>query len=160
GDLWNLAGGVCRFGRRFDGAADGRVEAYDVAVEPFGGRAFQLPTHAEVERQLARRLPVVVEEEALINRLVRARGVAINEASGRDAQQERGELLAAGDSGRRVGLARKVVVEIITPGGMGRGYVVLAVGAEVVAHLKRMAAGDLRQRRLRRVDVKSGRVTP
>src|SRR5262245_2411133 len=158
-DFGDRIGRVSRLGRSLDGTGDGAIEADDVAVEPFGRRVLQFPAHAEVERQLARRLPIIVEEEALIERLVRARGVAVNLAAGGDAQQEGGQLLAAGHTATRIILLpREVVGEIVTPGRVRRGDVVLAVRAEVVAHLKRMGAGDLGQRRLYRVSAEAGRV--
>src|SRR5262245_14634322 len=65
-DFGDRFGRVCRLGRSLDGIGDGAIEADDIAVEPFGRRVLQFPAHAEVERQLARRPPIIVEEEALI----------------------------------------------------------------------------------------------
>src|SRR5262249_56472115 len=52
----------------------------------------------------------------------------------------------------------EVVGKIVAPGLVRRGDVILAVRAEVVAHLQRMCAGDLGQRRLYRVRAEAGRV--
>src|SRR5215471_1838171 len=90
--------GVSRFGGRFDRTADSWIETSDVAVKALGGSAFQLVPQADVQREPACHLPIVVKEGPVVQSLIRSRGVAIDESPSRHTEQERREFLTDGGS--------------------------------------------------------------
>ena len=90
----NRAGRIRRFGCRFDRTGGAEIEIVDVAIVALIRRAFVFVAQAQVERQLLCDTPIIVEEHALIERLIGARGIAFNRAAGGLSEQEGRQLLA------------------------------------------------------------------
>src|SRR5215217_8502071 len=82
----------------FDRARCAEVEATQNAVEAFSQALLEIVTKTEIQRQLSRNAPVVLEEHPVIERLHRVVDRVINlarvtaRACGRNAEQERSEI--------------------------------------------------------------------
>ena len=82
---------------RFNRARRAEIEATQNAIETFGQTLLEIETKTEIERQLSRDAPVVLEEDSVIERLDRIvdrvidlAGVAAR-TGGRNTEQERSE---------------------------------------------------------------------
>src|SRR5437660_1226050 len=99
-----------------------------------------------------------MDEERIIERLIRAAGVAVEDTACRLTQQERGELLSDGSRGRVIERPAGVVIAEIVSARCVAGVIpILPIRPEVVACLDLVPAArrDSRQGRLERVDVVS-----
>ena len=143
----------------FDGAGGNEVDAANVPVEPFGHAALELITQAEVQRKPAGDLEIVLHKHAVIQGLVGAGCVAVDQSAGCLAEEKRGVVLPDGRGGGVIErAAREVGAEVVAARGMAWTEAILAVGSHIIAKLDLVlsAAENLRHGRLNRVDVVIG----
>jgi hypothetical protein len=96
GDLGNRIGRIGGLGGVRDVQRRVGVEPAHVAVEALDRRGFVFPAQAKIHRQFAGQLPIVLEEQAVVEHLVESVGAAIDRSPARKAQDECREILADG----------------------------------------------------------------
>ena len=149
--LCDRVGRVGRFRRRRDGEGRIRVESVHVPVVDFRRRPLVLVTEPEVDGETVRDLPVVLNEHAVVHRVVQPLAVAVDASARRLPEKETGVRLPEQGGGivlePRVVCAENVVAARAAE--VGGGFL---VQPPVVAHAHGVAAHDAGQRRLERVD--------
>src|SRR5262249_24973297 len=126
---------IGRLGRGLNGACGQEIETAGVAVVSFRHGALPFVSHSQIQGQTTADLEVVLHKEGVKRRLVGPGGIAVDQPAGGLSQQKRSIILADRSCGGIVqGPARVGSSEIITARRLPRTIIVLAVGAEIVAH--------------------------
>ena len=97
---------------RLDRRGEARIEI-GVGVEALGLRGFKLPPHAEVERERAGGLPILLQERGVIvlaDRIVRVEDVGAG--GGRPQQKRRRAEASGGAGGVRIRALGEAAIEI------------------------------------------------